>query len=115
MPEPTTTGVAAGISIKSLIAGGMGGALALSVLKQIGPWKSAASIIGGAFAANYLAPVVRHQLGWPEDFSGAIDFIIGLVFLAVLPAFLEGVQRIVSDPASLARALINRKGGGSDA
>ena len=115
MPEPTTTGVAAGISIKSLIAGGMGGALALSVAKQIGPWKSSASIIGGAFAANYLAPVVRHQLGWPEDFSGAIDFIIGLVFLAVLPAFLEGVQRIVSDPASLARALINRKGGGSDA
>ena len=52
---------------------------------------------------------MRHQLGWPEDFSGAVDFIIGLVFMAVLPAFLEGVQRIVSDPASLARVLINRK------
>ena len=114
MTEPATS-VAAGISIKSLIAGGMGGALALSVLKTISPWKSSASIIGGAFAANYLAPVVRHRLGWPEDFSGAVDFMIGLVFLAVLPAFLEGVQKLVSDPASIMRALINRKGGGGDA
>lgn len=112
MPEPTATGVAAGISIKSLIAGGMGGALALSVLKQIGPWKSSASIIGGAFSANYLAPVVRYQLGWPVDFSGAVDFMVGLVFLAVLPAFLKVVQKVVSDPASIVRAIINRKGGG---
>ena len=114
MTEPASS-VAAGISIKSLIAGGMGGALALSVLKQIGPWKSSASIIGGAFAANYLAPVVRHHIGWPPDFSGAVDFMIGLVFLAVLPAFLEGVQKLVSDPASIMRAIINRKGGGGDA
>lgn len=113
MGEPTS--MAAGLSVKSLVAGGAGGALALSVLKQLGVWKSAASVFGGAFAANYLGALVRHNLGLSEEFSGAADFIIGLVFLAVLPGFISCVQKLFSDPAQFVRAIFSKNGGGGDA
>lgn len=112
MPEPTSTGVAAGLSIKSLIAGGVGGALALSVMAQIGPWRAAASIAGGAFGANYFGAFVRHYSGVPEEFSGAVDFLIGLLFLAILPGVLLGAQKAFSDPVGLLREVVNRKTGG---
>lgn len=112
MPEPTSTGVAAGLSIKSLIAGGIGGALALSVLSQIGPWRAAASIVGGAAGANYFGALVRHYTGVPEEFSGAVDFMIGLLFLAVLPGVMTGFQKAMSDPVGFIREVVNKKTGG---
>lgn len=114
MAEPASS-VAAGLSVKSLIAGGAGGALALSVLKQLGVWRSAASVFGGALAANYLGALVRHHLGWSEEFSGAVDFMIGLVFLAALPGFVAGVQKFFSDPSEFIRSAFTKKTGGGDA
>ena len=113
MGEPTS--MAAGLSVKSLIAGGAGGALALSVLKQLGVWRSAASVFGGAFAANYLGALVRHRLGWPDEFSGAVDFMIGLVFLAALPGFVSGIQKFFSDPVNFIRSIFTKSSGDGDA
>ena len=38
------------------------------------------SIIGGALAANYFGPLVLWWLPIPDQFSGAVDFFIGLIF-----------------------------------
>ena len=48
---------------------------------KIGPFRPFFSIIGGALAANYFRPLVLWWLPIPDQFSGAVDFFIGLIFL----------------------------------
>lgn len=110
MADPLSSG-GAGLALKSLIAGSLGGALALSVMEEIGPFKALFSIIGGALAANYFGPLVLWWLPIPDQFSGAVDFFIGLIFLIALPGLADFVKKASTDPVGTLRSILGKRGG----
>lgn len=75
-----------GISVPELVAGFCGGVSHVLFMRVMEPFEAIGLIIGGALTANYLSPLISHQIGT----TGYVTpFIVGLAGMQICRGILE--------------------------
>lgn len=75
-----------GISIPELVAGFCGGIAHVLFMRVLEPFEAIGLIVGGALTANYLTPLIAHQIGT----TGYVTpFIVGLAGMSICRGILE--------------------------
>lgn len=82
-----------GIKIPDLIAGFAGGVVNAFVFKRSDPTSIVASMVVGAFTANYLSGTIASYLNrWVGTSDGAAAFIVGLAGMAICQGIAEAAK-----------------------
>ncbi len=77
-----------GIKLSVLVAGLVGGIVSLTYEEKISFQRATVLIAAGASTAAYLQPMVEHLVGMPEKFSSGLGFVLGLISMKIIDAFM---------------------------
>lgn len=70
-----------GIDLAIIVAGVMGGFVAMSSKKGVGFWGKVASVVSGGAVANYLTPLIADWLDWSNSSRYGLAFLLGFMGL----------------------------------
>lgn len=78
-----------GIKMPDLFAGFAGGVVSALTFKKSDPWSIVASMVVGAFTANYLGEPIGSHIGLS---TGAAAFVVGVAGMAICQGIVTAAQ-----------------------
>lgn len=98
MSEPAS-GVL-GIKFSVVIAGFMGGVIALTFVRQLTKAQMGAAVATGTVTTHYLTPLATHLGSLGPDVESGVAFLIGIMAMNIIPGFLKLSEAFKADPRS---------------
>ena len=104
MAEPASAaGTIIGIKYGYVIAGALGGILALRHIENLSTTGRIIAVVTGAIVASYGTPALDSLLELKPDVESGVAFLLGLTAMNILPGLIRVSEMFKSDPLAFIR------------
>lgn len=104
MSDPASAaGTIIGIKYGYVIAGALGGVLALRHIESLSTMGRIIAVVTGAIVASYGTPALDSLLDLKPDVESGVAFLLGLTAMNIIPGLIRVSEMFKSDPLAFIR------------
>jgi len=112
MTEPATaTGAILSIKYGYIIAGAIGGVVALRHIEGLSTFGRVIAVLSGAIVASYGTPAIDSLFSLNNEVESGVAFLLGLTAMNIIPGLIRVSEMFKSDPLAFIRRIKNERDG----